>query len=45
LGAFGLCGSLTRSIGNFYYNPSGPDLVRGTVKLTEYGFEGQGFRR
>ncbi len=45
LGAFGLAGSPRRGIGNFYYNPAGPDLVRGTVKLTEYGFDGSGFRR
>jgi hypothetical protein len=44
-GAFGPSGSLTRSIGNFSCNPTVPDLVRATVKLTEYGIEGQGFRR
>jgi hypothetical protein len=45
LGAFGMAGSLLRGGSNFYYNPKGPDLVAGTVKLTEYGYEGNGFRR
>jgi hypothetical protein len=45
LGAFGMAGSLRRGGGTFYYNPTGADLIRGTVRLTEYGYEGSGFGR
>jgi len=44
LGAFAMVGTLRRSSGNFYYNPKGPDLMY-AIRLTEYGFEGRGFRR
>jgi|WetSurMetagenome_2_1015567.scaffolds.fasta_scaffold888121_1 hypothetical protein len=43
IGALAIIGSATRSA-NFYYNPNGPDLTK-AVKLTEYGYEGHGFRR
>jgi hypothetical protein len=44
LGAFAMVGSSRRSSGNFYYNPKGADMMY-ALKLTEYGFEGDGFRR
>jgi hypothetical protein len=43
IGALAIIGSASRS-GNFYYNPNGPDLTK-AVKLTEYGYDGKGFRR
>jgi hypothetical protein len=44
IGALAMIGSPTRMSGNFYYNPNGPDLTK-AVKLTEYGYNGKGFRR
>jgi hypothetical protein len=44
LGAFAMVGTARRSSGNFYYNPKGSDLMY-AVQLTEYGYEGTGFRR
>ncbi len=43
IGALAIIGPISRT-GNFYYNPNGPDLTK-AVKLTEYGYEGKGFRR
>ena len=44
LGAFAMVGSANRSSGNFWYTPNSPDLLK-AVKLTEYGYGGNGFRR
>jgi hypothetical protein len=44
LGAFAMVGTVRRSIGNFYYNPKGSDLMS-AITLTEYGYDGDGFRR
>jgi hypothetical protein len=44
IGALAMTGTASRMSGNFYYNPNGPDLTK-AVKLTEYGYEGDGFKR
>jgi len=44
LGAFAMTGSARRSIGNFWYSPGSADLSK-AVQLTQYGYEGNGFRR
>jgi len=44
LAAFAMVGTARRSSGNFYYSSKGPDLTN-AIKLTEYGYEGRGFRR
>jgi len=44
LSAFAMVGSANRSSGSFWYSPNSPDLLK-AVKLTEYGYEGSGFRR
>jgi hypothetical protein len=43
LGSFAMMGSGRRSSGNFWYSPSA-DLTK-AVQLTQYGYEGDGFRR
>jgi hypothetical protein len=44
LGSLAQVGSPTRMVGNFYYNPNGPDITK-AEKLTEYGYQGKGFKR
>lgn len=43
LGGFATVGSPSRMIGNFYYSATG-DMTK-AVKLTEMGYQGDGFRR
>ena len=44
LGAFAMTGSGRRSTGNLWYSPKSADLTK-AVQLTQYGYEGSGFRR
>lgn len=44
LGGFAMLGSPRRMIGTFYYSAAGTDMTK-AVKITEMGYEGDGFRR
>lgn len=44
LGSFGMAGTPRRFSGNLYYNPKGADLSQ-AQKATEYGYNGDGFKR
>jgi hypothetical protein len=44
LGAFAMTGSGKRFSGNFWYSAKSADLTK-AVQLTQYGYEGNGFRR
>ena len=44
LGAFAMMGSGKRFSGNLWYSPKSADLTK-AVQLTEYGYEGNGFKR
>ena len=44
LGGFAMLGSPRRMVGTFYYSAAGADMSK-AVKVTEMGYEGDGFRR
>jgi hypothetical protein len=44
LGAFAMLGSGKKFTGNFWYSSKSADLTK-AVQLTQYGYEGNGFRR
>jgi hypothetical protein len=44
LGSFAYTGTAGRMSGNFWFNPNGQDITK-AVKLSEYGYEGKGFKK